>query len=330
MITVPAWHPVRSASGSFFYNSMANKASRSIRDQIELLKQRGMIIHDQKAAALHLSCISYYRLKGYWWEMQCDKDRHLFAEGACFEAVIAHYLFDKELRLILFDAIESIEIALRTKMIYHLSQSYGGLFYTDSSLFVDESLYRQHLRDLKEEFMRSGEVFAKEYKRKYGIWERGCCVALAEQPDAWIVFEVATFGTLSKMYKNLRHQLSEKSRIANDFGLNRHNELSSWLEAISYLRNIVAHHSRVWSRNMVKRPMEIKKPKGTWLSRPLPEAGKKKPYFIITAMLYLCNAIHTGGTYKQKILALIKKNPEIPIFRLGFLDHWEDEPIWCE
>ena len=129
--------------------------------------------------------------------------------------------------MILFDAIESIEIALRAKMIYHLSQSYGGLFYADSSLFVDESLYRQHLRDLKEEFMRSGEVFAKEYKRKYGIWERGCCVALAEQPDAWIVFEVATFGTLSKMYKNLRHQLSEKSRIANDFGLNRHNELSS-------------------------------------------------------------------------------------------------------
>lgn len=150
MITVPAWHPVRSASGSFFYNSMANKASRSIRDQIELLKQRGMIIHDQKAAELHLSCISYYRLKGYWWEMQCDKDRHLFAEGACFEAVIAHYLFDKELRLILFDAIESIEIALRAKMIYHLSQSYGGLFYADSSLFVDESLYRQHPREPQE------------------------------------------------------------------------------------------------------------------------------------------------------------------------------------
>ena len=81
---------------------------------------------------------------------------------------------------------------------------------------------------------------------------------------------------------------------------------------------------------MVKRPMEIKKPKGTWLSRPLPETGQKKPYFIITAMLYLCNAIHTGETYKQKILALIKKNPEIPIFRLGFLDHWKDEPIWCE
>lgn len=195
------------------------------------------------------------------------------------ERVSKRSFFDKELRLILFDAIESIEIALRTKMIYHLSQSYGGLFYADSSLFVDESLYRQHLRDLKEEFMRSGEVFAKEYKRKYGIWERGCCVALAEQPDAWIVFEVATFGTLSKMYKNLGHQLPEKSRIANDFGLNRHNELSSWLEVISYLRNIVAHHSRVWSRNMVKRPMEIKKTERNMAESPPAGSGSKEALF---------------------------------------------------
>ena len=127
--------------------------------------------------------------------------------------------------------------------------------------------------------MRSGEVFAEEYKRKYGIWERGCCVALAEQPDAWIVFEVATFGKLSKMYKNLRHQLSEESRIANDFGLNRHNELSSWLEAISYLRNIVAHHSRVWSRNMVKRPMEIKKTERNMAESPLAGSGEEEALF---------------------------------------------------
>lgn len=71
---------------------------------------------------------------------------------------------------------------------------------------------------------------------------------LPNKPDAWIIFEVATFGTLSKIYKNLNHQLPEKARIANEFGLNMHTELSSWLEAISYLRNIVAHHSRVESK----------------------------------------------------------------------------------
>lgn len=61
-------------------------------------------------------------------------------------------------------------------------------------------------------------------------------------PDAWMIFETATFGTLSKMYKNLLNQSPLKSRIANEFGLYSARELSSWLEAISVLRNIIAHH----------------------------------------------------------------------------------------
>lgn len=306
---------------------MANKESRSIQEQIELLKQRGMIINDEDFACLHLRNISYYRLKGYWWDMQKDKDNHVFQIGSRFEDVIARYSFDKELRLILFDAIETIEIALRTKMIYHLSQSYGGLFYMNNTLFVSEVLHQQHLEDLMNEFLRSGEVFIKEYKHKYGVWENGKCKSLTQQPDAWVIFEVATFGTLSKIYKNLNHQIPEKAKIANEFGLNLHNELSSWLEAISYLRNIVAHHSRVWSRNMLKRPMDIRNPKRIWLQNPLSEAAKKKPYLMITAMLYLCKAIDTGDSYKKKILALIKENPQIPIYKLGFLNRWNEEPI---
>ena len=119
---------------------MANKESRSIQEQIDLLKHRGMIIEDEEFAHLHLSHISYYRLKGYWWDMQTDKEQHIFKNDANFKDVIARYFFDKELRLILFDAIEAIEIALRTKMIYHLSQSYGGLYYMDRDLCKTLSL----------------------------------------------------------------------------------------------------------------------------------------------------------------------------------------------
>ena len=307
---------------------MANKESRSILEQIDLLKHRGMIIEDEEFARLHLSHISYYRLKGYWWDMQADKEQHIFKNDADFKDVIARYFFDKELRLILFDAIETIEIALRTKMIYHLSQSYGGLYYMDKGLFINEDLHQRHIDDLMGEFMRSGEIFIKDYKCKYGGWEDGKCTSLTQQPDAWVIFEVATFGTLSKIYKNLNHQLPEKARIANDFGLNIHSELSSWLEAISYLRNIVAHHSRVWSRTMVKRPMDISNPKGIWLQNSLTDFAKKKPYLIITSMLYLCNAINAGETYKKKIISLIEENPDIPIYKIGFPNNWNQEPIW--
>ena len=167
-ITVLAWHTVRSAGESFFIDTMANKESRSIQEQIDLLKHRGMIIEDEEFAHLHLSHISYYRLKGYWWDMQTDKEQHIFKNDANFKDVIARYFFDKELRLILFDAIEAIEIALRTKMIYHLSQSYGGLYYMDKELFNNEEFQQQHIHDLMGEFIRSGEMFIKDYKCKYG------------------------------------------------------------------------------------------------------------------------------------------------------------------
>ena len=70
---------------------MANKESRSIQEQIDLLKHRGMIIEDEEFAHLHLSHISYYRLKGYWWDMQTDKERHIFKNDANFKDVIARY-----------------------------------------------------------------------------------------------------------------------------------------------------------------------------------------------------------------------------------------------
>ncbi len=89
--------------------------------------------------------------------------------------------------------------------------------------------------------------------------------------------EIASMGTLSKFYKQLKHNLPAKSAIANSMGLNLHSELSSWLEAITYLRNIVAHHSRLYSRDMVKTPiLKLRNPQATWLNNPLAESQRKK------------------------------------------------------
>jgi abortive infection bacteriophage resistance protein len=112
-----------------------NKPAHSIADQIALLKQRGMLFRDETVAFRHLGNISYYRLRGYWWDMQSDFTQHVFKPDTYFEDVIDRYNFDRRLRLILFDAIERIEIALRTKMIYHLSMTFGSLWYLDDSLF---------------------------------------------------------------------------------------------------------------------------------------------------------------------------------------------------
>ena len=145
-----------------------NKPAYTIADQITLLKQRGMLFRNEPAAYNVLKNISYYRLKGYWWDMQSDFTLHTFKPNTYFEDIIDRYNFDRDLRLILFDAIERIEIALRTKMIYHLSISYGSLWYLDDTLFesttitintIQKTIHQNTLDDLKLEFNRSQEIF---------------------------------------------------------------------------------------------------------------------------------------------------------------------------
>ena len=98
-----------------------NKIAITIQEQITLLQGRGLQVNDIAIAEHFLSNISYYRLEGYWWPMQADKVKHIFKPNSRFEDVIALYNFDRELRLLIFDVIERIEVGFRTKVIYHLS-----------------------------------------------------------------------------------------------------------------------------------------------------------------------------------------------------------------
>lgn len=307
---------------------MSNKPAYRIADQITLLKQRGMLFRDEANAFHFLENISYYRLKGYWWDTQSDFSNHTFRPDTYFEDIIDRYNFDRHLRLILFDAIERIEIALRTKMIYHLSMAYGGLWYLDTSLFNPSiitvkgntmTVHQNTINELQKEFKRSQEIFIKDHRGRYP----------GQDADAWKILEIASMGTLSKLYKNLEHQLPQKAIIAKEMGLNLHSELSSWLEAITYVRNIIAHHSRLWSRNMVKRPTQnIKNPMGLWFDDELTAVQAKKPFLIISCMIYLCNKVTPGHQIKAKIVNLFNSNPNIPIYKLGFLNNWDKEPLW--
>lgn len=298
---------------------MAIKPARTIAEQLQLLKDRGMLFHFETEATHFLQNISYYRIKGYWWDMQSDRVNHAFQPDTYFEDVIERYNFDRHLRLILFDAIERIEIALRTKLIYHLSLSYGATWYLQNNLFVDTVNHAEHIAHLQKEFEYSQEVFVKDHRRKHPN----------TNAEAWKIMEIASMGTLSKFFKNINHQLPEKSFISKEMGLNLHNELSSWLEAIVYVRNIIAHHSRIWSRNMVKQPIEnINNPLGIWFNNALTPVQKKKPFLIISTMIYLCNHITPNHHIKSKILKLIRDNPDIPIYKLGFLNNWNKEPLW--
>ena len=273
-----------------------------------------------------LARISYYRLKGYWWDTQSDNVNHMFSPNIYFEDIIDRYVFDQKLRVVIFSAIELIEVTLRTKMIYHLSLKYGGLWYLNTSLFqstskkgASQTIHMDTINELEKEFKRSKEVFILDQLLRYPN----------DDPDAWKILEVASMGTLSKLYKSLKHNLPEKSTISKEMGLNFHSELSSWLESITYVRNIIAHHSRLWNRNMVKRPVEnLNNPIGAWLVTPLHPANYKKPFLIISTLIYLCNRINLGHNVKIQIIDLFNMSPDIPIYKIGFTTDWNRHPIW--
>ena len=141
--------------------------------------------------------------------------------------------------------------------------------------------------------------------------------------------EVASLGTLSKLYKNLKGQLPEKAAIANEMGLNSPLVFSGWLEAVSDIRNIVAHHSRLWSRTIVKRPgMRLNNPVGGWFTQPLKPGQLNKVFSTISCMVYLCNYLNNSQDIKQQIITLINAYPNVPVYKYGFFNKWRNEPLF--
>ena len=172
---------------------------------------------------------------------------------------------------------------------------------------------------MQKEFRRSQEIFVRNQQNRYP----------GHNPDAWKIIEVASMGTISKLYKSLKSQLPEKAVIANEMGLNLFNELSSWLETITLVRNIIAHHSRLWSKNIPKRPvMQLNNPTKAWFSRPIQQVQMNKPFAVISCMVYLCNYLTKSEDIKQKIIDLIDLYPNVPIYKNGFLNNWRNEPLW--
>ena len=134
--------------------------------QIAQLKDRGLIIDEDRIAKDYLKNISYFRLQGYWWEFQVDKENHKFKEETNFSDVINLYTFDRKLRLLLFDVIERIEIAIRTKLVYYLSIELDHWWFEDKSIFHIESYFDESIK-LKTSSKREKDPHTIIYSRSH-------------------------------------------------------------------------------------------------------------------------------------------------------------------
>ena len=317
----------RSAGGSLLFKTAMNSKPRTIEQQINILKSRGMKFSDEENAKEQLARTSYFRLKYYWKDLIEDNETGEFVEGTDFNSVIRRHEFDHILRHTIFEAVGVFEVALRAKIIYHLSQvTNNGLWYLDANLFENHGFHEEFVLDLKYEFQRSTEPFVKEFLNNNPDWD--VYSMEGPNPEAWMIIEVATFGTLSKMYKNLKSQLPARASIANDFGLYSAKELTNWIETISLIRNVVAHHGRLWNRAFGKMVMDLRTHRNPWLSSPLTDNQRRKPYGVIAALAYLCKSVKPDCQVAANIRKLMEEYSDLPIHQIGFARNWEKEPLW--
>jgi abortive infection bacteriophage resistance protein len=294
------------------------KPPLTIARQLQVLKDRGLIINNEERAYRYLSFISLYRLRAYTYTYQDNTDPdHPFYPGTTFDKILQTYLFDRKFRLLVFDAIERIEIALRTQIVYQYSIAHGGNWYENKNLFRKENYFMRDLHLIDKELSRSNEVFIKHYKNKYSSPER---------PPAWMTMEIASLGLLSKIYENLKIS-PEKKEIARKFNLGHPFVLESWMHSLAVIRNICAHHSRLWNREIPASMKLPKRTKNTWLNNTAFPQGKM--YLALSAILFLLNTIIPGNHFKEKLKALIVKYPEIPLNKMGFPVDWEKEELWA-
>ncbi len=299
---------------------MFEKKAISISEQIAKLESRGLLISSEDKADHFLLHISYYRLGEYWYSMQSDKEKHIFKPNSCFSDVMALYNFDRELRLLLFDVIEKIEISLRTQLIYQLSREYDPWWFQNFELFEDSKALVKTLANLEEELSRSKDPVIKNHLKKHKDDLRF--------PPSWKSLEQTSFGALSKLYGNLKNTVKSKDGIAHFYGVVNHTYLPSWLQSIAQIRNYCAHHSRLWNRNLPGAPKLLPHPPNPWLNDVPKPHEFQRLYIHLCLMKYLLDVIQPENRFTLKLSGLLTKYPSVDPNALGLKANWQNEPLW--
>ncbi len=295
------------------------KKPTTIGEQIDILKQRGLIILNEELVTDVLSHVSYYRLGEYWYVMQEDKENHIFKKDSKFEDVIKLYEFDRELRVLIFNVIERIEISLRTKMIYHLSHEFDPYWFLKPELFESNREWINTITKIEDEITRTKDVNIKNHFKKYGI---------DSFPPSWKTLEQTSFGGLSKLYGNLKNNIKSKNLIAEEFGAVNHTYLPSWLKSITIIRNLCAHHSRLWNKNLPCAPKLLSKPPYHWIKNTPKEHEFKHLYIYLCIMKYLLDRIQQNSNLGKEIEGLLVKYNNVNLNALGIKENWLNEDLW--
>lgn len=298
------------------------KLPLSLADQVGILRSRGMHIPDTAKAEQALGRLNYYRLSAYWHNRYTDASRSQFQPGLSLDDILSLYEFDRRLRLRVLDAIERYEIALRTQFAYHLAHAHNPWAYEESALFRNTNSHQQTLKTLDQELARSKESFIEHYRQNYSTPAR---------PPIWMVCEILSFGALSHLFGNLKSR-PDRQAIAQAFNQDE-TVLTALTQHLSLVRNVCAHHSRLWNRQFIfplKLPTHCDADLRASLNYPTdPKKPSRNLYNTLVLLAACLNNISDDARWRHQVITLLDEFPVAKPSAMGFPTNWRERPLWA-
>lgn len=276
----------------------------TIDEQIENLKNIGLIVENEEYAKKILNDISYFRLiKAYSLNLKSKNGK--YCEKVTFEQIVELYLFNANFRQVIFPEIEKVEINVRCRIANYFAEQYGVLGYLEADNFVNAEYHKMFLDDIEEEIRRNSKApFVKNFHDNY---EGG-------NLPIYALVEILSFGTLSKFYKNMKNQ--DKKAIAKSFGVG-YTYFESWLESISYIRNICAHYGRLYNAKLSKTPILYKEYSEAGI-------GNNRIFGVLLCLKHLLKSNDHWNLFVDKIELLFDKYESVDIKTMGFTENWKE------
>lgn len=213
------------------------QVATTIEEQIQIYRDRGMLVENEEKAKAILLDVGFYRLSFYCFPFEKTypnkgKDRKkVYEKGTRFQDVVDLYNFDLKLTSKLMDALTRIEVSFRTKLVHEGSNAYkpNGIWFANPLIVTKKWLdeFSQSTYPL----IRKREPSIEEHHKKYPS---------DRHAPAWKTLEYMTFGDTARLYENLL-DADVKRKVAQHFGVNNLAEMVFLLKVMRELRNTCAH-----------------------------------------------------------------------------------------
>lgn len=296
-----------------------------------------MIVPNEARAQRKLAQIGYYRLSGFWYPCRKGKvdesgayvkdpatklpvREDNFQDGTNFDQIIELYLFDKKLRQLMLDAIERIEIHIRS-VIAHEMGYFDPLAYQEASfihpkVIADSTNKKGVAINHWGEWLKKQEDLIRRTKDDCIIWHKKNNKSI----PFWVAVETWDFGVMSKYFANLKGKYQEI--ICERLNISNKKILAGWLDTLNLLRNRCAHHARIWNWSSANAINVFDAAYFQKLNLDL--AARKRLYGLICVTWYLVKKIGPSSTWINDVAFLIDNKPDIdccPNSAMGFPDN---------